>query len=87
MDTALDFDTIRSIIEKNADKVEALIVDEAGHVWIGASEGGVSEFDGQTWTTYTKEDGLGSTFRRKRFYSQCIRGHLGDIGNQVKSHV
>ena len=30
MDTALDFDTIRSIIEKNADKVESLIDSYAG---------------------------------------------------------
>lgn len=37
--------------------VRAIIVDGNGHKWFG-TEGGVSEFDGQTWTTYTTTHGL-----------------------------
>jgi hypothetical protein len=29
-----------------------------GVVWIGTRDGGVSRFDGKTWTTYTIHDGL-----------------------------
>ena len=31
---------------------------EDGALWFGTYEGGVSRFDGQTWTAYTKDDGL-----------------------------
>ena len=30
-----------------------------GALWFG-TEGGVSRFDGESWTTYTTEDGLAS---------------------------
>jgi ligand-binding sensor domain-containing protein len=34
-------------------------VDRDGALWLGTNKGGVSRFDGETWTTYTTEDGLG----------------------------
>jgi len=34
-------------------------VDQGGALWLGTNEGGISRFDGTTWTTYTVEDGLG----------------------------
>jgi ligand-binding sensor domain-containing protein len=37
--------------------VWAIAVDGEGAIWFG-TDGGVSRFDGQTWTTYTEEDGL-----------------------------
>lgn len=37
--------------------VRAMTLDKKGHKWFG-TEGGVSEFDGQTWTTYTTTHGL-----------------------------
>ena len=39
------------------DRVTAIAIDGTGHKWFG-TRGGVSEFDGETWTTYTSEDGL-----------------------------
>ncbi len=38
--------------------VRAVGVDAAGHKWFGTNGGGVSVFDGTTWTTYTTADGL-----------------------------
>jgi ligand-binding sensor domain-containing protein len=38
-------------------KVRAIAIDQAGHKWFG-TEGGVSKFDGQTWTNYTTAHGL-----------------------------
>ena len=38
-------------------RVYAIAIDGAGHKWFG-TYGGVSEFDGSTWTTYTTADGL-----------------------------
>jgi ligand-binding sensor domain-containing protein len=38
-------------------RVRAIAVDGRGHTWFG-TEGGLSEFDGQAWTTYTTTHGL-----------------------------
>ncbi|MEE8391039.1 MAG: two-component regulator propeller domain-containing protein, partial [Anaerolineae bacterium] len=38
--------------------VRAVAIDGAGHLWFGTGGGGVSKFDGNTWTTYTTADGL-----------------------------
>jgi photosystem II stability/assembly factor-like uncharacterized protein len=38
--------------------VNAVVVDPAGRLWFGTAGGGVSKFDGATWTTYTAADGL-----------------------------
>jgi len=40
------------------DNVVAVAIDGAGHKWFGTIGGGVSEFDGSTWTTYTTTHGL-----------------------------
>jgi streptogramin lyase len=37
--------------------VQALWEDPQGHIWMG-TENGVSQYDGQTWTTYRTSDGL-----------------------------
>ena len=42
--------------------VLAVAVDGAGSKWFGTGSGGVSRFDGVTWTTYTTADGLTSDF-------------------------
>jgi len=38
-------------------RVNAIYQDKEGAIWFGTG-GGVSRFDGNSWTTYTKEDGL-----------------------------
>ena len=42
--------------------VQAIAVDGAGNLWFGTDGGGVSKFDGTTWTTYTEADGLASSW-------------------------
>jgi ligand-binding sensor domain-containing protein len=44
--------------------VFAVTVDGAGHKWFGTDYGGVSEYDGSTWTTYTTADRLASDWVR-----------------------
>ncbi|MBE7469676.1 MAG: hypothetical protein DPW09_31665 [Anaerolineae bacterium] len=36
----------------------SIAADKAGHIWVGTDGKGVSEFDGQTWRTYTAANGL-----------------------------
>lgn len=40
--------------------VHALLQDDAGELWFGTENGGVSWYDGSQWRTYTTADGLGS---------------------------
>jgi ligand-binding sensor domain-containing protein len=40
-----------------SDHVSKIAIDAEGNKWFG-TDGGVSKFDGTTWTTYTTEDGL-----------------------------
>lgn len=40
--------------------VRAVLQDREGDLWLGTRDGGVSRFDGTSWTTYTREDGLAS---------------------------
>ena len=49
-------DTLRGFLFDN--EVADIAIDGADHKWIGTWGGGVSEFDGGTWTTYTTADGL-----------------------------
>jgi len=42
----------------NPDYVFALIVDKDDTIWAGTWGGGVSHFDGKTWTNFTVKDGL-----------------------------
>lgn len=36
-----------------ADQVSCLFEDDAGNLWFGTDQGGLSRFDGASWTTYT----------------------------------
>ena len=40
--------------------VLALLQDDAGELWFGTEDGGVSWYDGSQWQAYTTADGLGS---------------------------
>ena len=41
--------------------VSAIAIDSTGNKWLGTiGGGGVSKFDGTTWTTYTTANGLAS---------------------------
>ncbi len=42
----------------NPNYVFAVAVDGNDHVWAGTWGGGVSRFDGESWTSYSSEDGL-----------------------------
>jgi len=42
--------------------VEALEVDENGHLWVGTAGGGASRWDGATWETFTTDEGLNSNY-------------------------
>jgi len=42
--------------------VYILSVDSKGNKWVGTYGGGLSRFDGQTWTRYSKDDGLGDNW-------------------------
>ena len=46
-------------------EVRTVVQDSRGHLWFGTSGGGVSRYDGQTFTTYTNNDVL----RRGSFFS------------------
>ena len=47
--------------------VTSMIQDREGNLWFGTDGGGVSRFDGQTWTTITTQDGL-ATNRVRTIY-------------------
>jgi len=38
--------------------VRNVMIDSKSNIWFGTDGGGVSKYDGTTWTTYTTEDGL-----------------------------
>ncbi len=46
----------------NPNYVLSALVDGAGNKWFGTWGAGLSRFDGSSWTTYTKADGLGGNF-------------------------
>jgi len=39
-------------------QVRSLLLDREGNLWVGAWSGGVSRYDGQTFTTFTTREGL-----------------------------
>lgn len=45
-------------IAYNPNYIVALMVDHKGNVWCGTWGGGLSEYNGKTWKTYTVKDGL-----------------------------
>jgi ligand-binding sensor domain-containing protein len=42
----------------NPNYIVSMVVDEEDNVWCGTWGGGLSRFDGKTWTTYTVKEGL-----------------------------
>jgi len=42
----------------NPNYIVSMVVDKDGSVWCGTWGGGLSKFDGKTWTTYTTKEGL-----------------------------
>lgn len=42
----------------NPNYIVSMVVDKDGSVWCGTWGGGLSHFDGKTWTTYTTKEGL-----------------------------
>jgi len=46
--------------------LRAVAVTPDAAVWFGTWEGGVSRFDGKTWTTYMTSDGLGGQLGERR---------------------
>ena len=42
----------------NPNYVFCIMVDQQGDIWAGTWGGGVSRFDGKTWTSFNTEDGL-----------------------------
>ena len=50
--------TTYSTGDEMRDYISAVVIDAAGHIWIGSQHNGVSEFDGTTWHTYTTDNGL-----------------------------
>lgn len=42
----------------NPNYIVSMVVDKDGVVWCGTWGGGLSRFDGKTWTTYTTKEGL-----------------------------
>lgn len=63
--------------------VWAVAIDGAGHKWFGTWGGGVSEFDGDTWTTYTIADGL--TDNKVAAIAIDGAGHKGSVSQDVWS--
>lgn len=47
-------------LEVERKNINALAVDQGGHVWVGFEKGGVGYFDGATWHLYTTQNGLPS---------------------------
>jgi len=45
-------------LDYNPNYISASTVDEQNNLWIGTLGGGLSRFDGKTWTTFTKKEGL-----------------------------
>lgn len=52
----------------NPNYVISAAVDRNDHKWFGTYGGGISRFDGKTWTTFSKADGLGGNF----IFSQAL---------------
>jgi len=45
-------------LDYNPNYISASTVDSKNNLWIGTLGGGLSRFDGQSWKSYTKKDGL-----------------------------
>lgn len=65
-------------------QVYAICQDKRGFIWFGTRGGGVTKFDGLTFTTYTENDGLGSNF-----INTIIEDKSGNIwiGTEAGLHI
>ena len=70
-------------LEGTGSDVRAIFQDREGFLWFGTAGGGVSRFDGQSFTTFSTEDGLASN--NVRTILQDPKGHLwfGTAGSGV----
>ncbi len=66
-----------------SNEIWALLEDRAGGLWIGTSGGGVSHRAGETWRTYTAEDGLSGNLVKTLFEDRRGRIWIGTIGQGV----
>jgi ligand-binding sensor domain-containing protein len=56
------------------DLARCLLVDRSGNVWCGTNGRGVGRYDGDGWTMYTTEDGLGDNYVRA-----IVEDHAGRL--------
>jgi ligand-binding sensor domain-containing protein len=61
-------DPSKQATASNPNYVISAAVDRRNHKWFGTWGGGISRFDGSSWTTYSKADGLGGNF----VFSQAV---------------
>lgn len=52
----------KKVGEPNPNYVLAITIDQNQHKWFGTWGAGLTRFDGSTWTTYTRNEGLGGNF-------------------------
>ncbi|HEX9759022.1 MAG TPA: two-component regulator propeller domain-containing protein [Nitrospiria bacterium] len=52
----------KKVGEPNPNYVLAIAIDQNHHKWFGTWGAGLTRFDGSTWTTYTRNEGLGGNF-------------------------
>ena len=45
--------------------ITAIAVSQDGKVWVSAGTRGLAVYDGETWQTFEREDGLGASVVRK----------------------
>ncbi|OGW62577.1 MAG: hypothetical protein A2638_06100 [Nitrospirae bacterium RIFCSPHIGHO2_01_FULL_66_17] len=64
-------DPSKQATASNPNYVISAAVDRRDHKWFGTWGGGISRFDGSSWTTYSKADGLGGNF----VFSQAVDHH------------
>ena len=67
--------------------VQAIYQDEEGYLWFAPYGGGVRRYDGDTWTTFTRDDGLTSEYVLSIFQDE--EGHLwfGTHGGGVSRYA
>ena len=67
------------------DAVNCGIIDQRGHLWFGTNGGGVSRFDGETFTTYSNVEGLADNTVRTIFEDSKGIIWFGTIGVGISS--
>jgi signal transduction histidine kinase/ligand-binding sensor domain-containing protein len=67
------------------DAINCGIIDQRGHLWFGTNSGGVSRFDGETFTTYSTVEGLADNIVRTIFEDSNGIIWFGTIGWGISS--